>query len=271
VRDLIAVDDEEVRSMRRYTAVSGHFSLTTLLRISTPSQIGTILREPRSRTLSLYLYWRTAKIFDSVLPYKAQGHTFAPLDRFMTEPRVAPAIDNQVCRMLLHGDPRIPNDGFIAEDDVDGLAFDAIAALETLGFVGVLELGDKAWRGLAQLFGVHLEPRRINVTGDLGDPAPPTPGERLLTLDALHLVAQRNAADKIIYEHALSLADMRRRERLNLAESAFAKQLTRLQNFLDISPGGLGGHRRAQCLTNTLGLHSLSFAQPLQGNTRHQL
>ena len=211
VRDLIAVNDDEVQSMERYTAVSGHFSLTTLLQVSTPSEIGTVLREPHARTLSLYFYWRTVKIFDSVLPYKAHEYAFAPLARFMNEPRVAPVIDNQICRMLLHGDPRIPHDSFIAKRDIDALAHDAIAALDTLGFVGVLECEDDAWRGLTRLFGVHLERREINVTHRLGDPVPRNPEEGLLTPDALRLVAQRNAADRIVYEHALALADVRKR------------------------------------------------------------
>lgn len=211
VRELIAVNDDEVRSMERYTAISGHFSLTTLLQVSTPSKIGTVLREPHARTLSLYFYWRRAKIFDSVLPYKAHEYAFAPLARFMNEPRVAPVIDNQICRMLLRGDPRIPHDGFIAKRDIAALARDAIAALDTLGFVGALECEDDAWRGLTRLFGVHLERRENNVTRRLGDPVPRNPDEGLLTADTLRLVAQRNAADRIVYEHALALADARNR------------------------------------------------------------
>jgi hypothetical protein len=224
VRDLIAVNDDEVLSMERYTAISGHFSLTTLLQVSTPSEIGTVLREPHARTLSLYFYWRTVNIFDSVLPYKAHEYAFAPLARFMNEPRVAPVIDNQICRMLLHGDSRIPHDGFIAKRDIDALAHDAIAALDALGFVGVLEREDDAWRGLTRLFGVHLERREINVTHSLGDPVPRTRKEGLLTPDALRLVAHRNAADRIIYEHALTRASIcQKRERPHLTGSAPAK------------------------------------------------
>jgi hypothetical protein len=223
VRDLIAVNGDEVRSMARYTAISGHFSLTTLLQVATPSEIGTVLREPHARTLSLYFYWRTAKIFDSVLPYKAHEYAFAPLARFMNEPRLAPVIDNQICRMLLHGDSRIPPDGFIAKRDIDALAYDAIAALDTLGFVGVLEHEGDAWRGLMRLFGVYLKRRAINVTRSLGDPVPRTREEELLTPDALRSVAHRNAADIIIYEHALTRVEMAERERPRLTGSAPAK------------------------------------------------
>jgi hypothetical protein len=61
---------------------------------------------------------------------------------------VALAIDNQICRMLLYGDPRIPHEGFIASDDIDAVASDALAQLDTLGSVGVLELGDSAGEDL---------------------------------------------------------------------------------------------------------------------------
>ena len=229
-RELVAVDDEEVQSMRRYRAVSGHFALNTLLQITIASAIGTILREPRARVLSLYVYWRTPNIFDTMLPYRAQQFALMPLDRFMAEPRVAPAIDNQVCRMLLHGDPRIPCDDFISEADVDAIALDAIAQLDALGFVGVLELGDVAWQGLARLFNVRLDQRKLNVTEELEDPMTPPPEEKLLTADALALVEQRNAADRIVYDHALALAGVQVDERMRLAQSVFASHLVRLRN-----------------------------------------
>lgn len=234
-RALIAVEDADLRSMRSYRAVSGHFSLTTLLQIAPSSAIGTILREPRTRTLSLYMYWRTPRIFDEMQPYSTQEYALGSLERFLAEPRVASAVDNQVCRTLLNGDTRIPDEGFIAEADVEDVASDAIRRLETLGFVGVLELGDSAWRGLARLFHVSLEPRRLRVTGESANPVPAAPGEKLLTANALDLVERRNAADRIVYDHALTLAGIRGDERLRLVESTFANQLVRLGDLLGSS------------------------------------
>ncbi len=57
-RDLVAVEHEEVRALGGYRAVSGHFLLTTLLQIADAASIATVLREPRVRLLSLYMYWR---------------------------------------------------------------------------------------------------------------------------------------------------------------------------------------------------------------------
>jgi hypothetical protein len=238
-RDLIAADDEEVQSMRHYPAISGHFALPTLLQITAASAVGTVLREPRARVVSLYVYWRTPDVFDPWLPYSLTEYALTPLDQFLAEPRVAAAVDNQVCRMLLHGDPRIPSDGFIAEADIDAIAADAIGRLDTLGFVGLLELGDSAWQGLALLFGVELKPRRLNVTGDHGNPVGASSGEHLIAAEALDLIEQRNAADGIVYDHALALAGVRSRERLRLAEAAFADQLGRLGDLLGDSAAKL--------------------------------
>jgi hypothetical protein len=241
-RALIVAEDADLQSMRSYRAVSGHFSLTTLLQITQASAIGTILREPRARTLSVYMYWRTPNIFDAMRPYSPQEYALGSLERFLAEPRVAPAVDNQVCRTLLDGDARIPDEGFIAETDIEAVASDAIGRLETLGFIGVLELGDSAWQGLARLFGATLKPRRLNVAGEQGSPVAAAPGETLVTVAALDLIEQRNAADRAVYDHALALAGVRGGERLRLADSAFARQLVLLGDHLGSSAAKLTEH-----------------------------
>ena len=125
-RRQVAANPCEVQSLGGYRAVSGHFSLTTLLQIADASSIATVLREPRARLLSLYMYWRTPDIGDFWAPYSATEHAQRPLSVFLSEPRLAPAVDNQVCRMLLHGDPRLPESGFAAQSDVPVIAADAI-------------------------------------------------------------------------------------------------------------------------------------------------
>ncbi len=246
-RSLIAVDDEEIGSLRRCRVVSGHFSLTALLRITAAPAIGTVLREPRARVISLYTYWRTPKLFDQLLPYRVQDFALRPFASFLAEPQAAPAVDNQVCRMLLYGDRRIPCDDFIAPSDIDAIASDAIVRLDSLGFVGALELGSDTWDGLGRLFGLKLKPRSLNVTGETYRPLAAPPGERLLTADALDLLEQRNAADRIVFDHALARAGIRGRKRLRLAESSFADQLVRLRDMLGHStatPAGRPSHRR---------------------------
>jgi hypothetical protein len=244
-RKIVVASREELHSIEGYRAISGHFSLPTLLEVTAAPWIGTVLREPRARLLSLYLYWRQPKVFDMWRPYSNDRYALQPLHRFVAEPRVAPAIDNQVCRMLLAGDPRIPSAGFISDTDVAGIATDAIGRLDSLGFVGVLELGEQAWRGLSRLFEVTLAPRRMNVAGEEAGPLPATPGHRLITSEGLGLIEQRSAADRVVYRHALALAGVCTEDQRQLEQSAFVSQLVQLGDLLGRSAGMLPDRDRA--------------------------
>src|SRR5687767_13254551 len=57
-RVVVAADDGEVDALAGYRAVSGHFALSTLTRLAHERRIGTVLREPRARLISHYLYLR---------------------------------------------------------------------------------------------------------------------------------------------------------------------------------------------------------------------
>jgi hypothetical protein len=235
-RALVAVSPEEIQSLRRYRAVSGHFSLATLLKVAPPSSIMTVLREPRTRLLSLYLFWRTPGIGDAWVPYRAHEYAWRSLSEFLSEPRIAPVVDNQVSRMLLHDDPRLPESGFAAESDIEAIAGDAIDRLDDLGFVGVVELDESLWRGTEQLFGVRLDPVQVNVTGKVARPAAVPPAEpKLLTDHALDLIEQRSAADLIVYDHVLSCAGLDHRERRSLANGALARELVKLGDLMGSS------------------------------------
>ncbi len=231
-RSRIVTSPEEVRSLGQYRAVSGHFSLPTLLQVADAPSIATVLREPRARLLSLYMFWRTPAVGELMLPYDADAHAQRPLWEFLSEPLLAPSIDNQVCRLLLHGDPRLPVSDFAAAADIESIAADAIERLDTLGFVGILDSGQDLWRGLARLFGVELTPLELNLTGEHRYPTAAGPGEKLLAHDALDLVEQRNAADLLVYDHALAHAQLDRRTRQRYRDAAFAHQLVKLGDLV---------------------------------------
>jgi hypothetical protein len=110
LRALVAVDDEEIDALAHCDLVSGHFSLPSLRRIAEPSAIATVVREPRSRLLSLYAYGRLAD-FGMWAPYAAHEHAHRPLEAFLAEPSLAPMIDDQLVRLVLHGDPLLPPQG----------------------------------------------------------------------------------------------------------------------------------------------------------------
>jgi hypothetical protein len=125
--------------------------------------------------------------------------------------------------MLLHGDPRIPADDFIASSDVDAIAADALERLNSLGYVGVIEEGDDVWRGLSALFGTQLEPERENVSGEeAGRPE----GRPMAAWDAqrtLELLDRLTRIDAVLYRHAVAADDAEA-----FAEAAFARQLVRV-------------------------------------------
>lgn len=222
-RNLIAVDRRETQALGKFRVVSGHFSLPTLLQITDPLSISTVLREPRTRLLSLYAYWRVPGIHDLWSPYRTADHAQRPLGEFLSQPRIASVIDNQICRMLLYGDERLPESSFTAESDIESIAADAVAQLDALGFVGVLEQGD-IWQGLARLFNVKLIPTKLNITEELERP---TAAERKKrpTSETLDLIQERNAADLLVYNHVLARAGLDTSERQRLGDETFAYQL----------------------------------------------
>jgi hypothetical protein len=112
VRALIAVDETELLSLGSYKLICGHFSLPALLRLAQAESIATVIREPRARLQSLYAYWPIEQ-FTYLAPYDAWQHAERSLGEFLAQPAVAAAVDNQLCRLVLAGDPRIPERGLI--------------------------------------------------------------------------------------------------------------------------------------------------------------
>jgi hypothetical protein len=55
---MLAINDPEIAALSGYPIVSGHFSLPTLLWITEPLSVATVLREARTRLLSHYAFWR---------------------------------------------------------------------------------------------------------------------------------------------------------------------------------------------------------------------
>lgn len=248
VRALIAITDEDVESLRTHRVVAGHYMLATFLRISRPARIATVLREPRARLLSLYLFFRTPQMREVWADYcgtMLAGASRA-LEQFLHDPRLARATDNQVCRMVLDGDRRVPDDGFIAEHDAERIAASALEQLDRLGFVGILESGDALWRDLSDMFGVPLVPRRVNESStpvaSVGA-APIPPYDSAAVFDGLE---RRTAADRIVYETLVArtcggLDEARRR-----ADTALAKQLDR---FHQVGARSTAGPPRAPLAT----------------------
>jgi hypothetical protein len=226
---------------QRYRVISGHLSLPTLRAVAPDSAVATVLREPRSRILSFYLFLRCQPGLSQLThPYPMTADAARPLAEFLAEPRAACLIDNEIARFLLAGDPRLPPDDFMAAADADGVAADAIAQLDGLGCLEILELGDAAWGGLERFFGVPLAPGRVNVTGGLGYVEGSLPIPAPITEESLALLDARCSADRIVYEHVLAARCGDRARARRIADVAFARQLVTL--------GDVGGHSAARAI-----------------------
>jgi hypothetical protein len=226
-REMVVSRPEEVAALASYSAVSGHLRLSTLLQLTPSESIGTILREPRARLLSQYVYWRTQP-GEGAPQFQPREYALRPLDVFLSEAAVAHANDNLVCRMLLDPDPRLPIRDFIASSDVEAIASDAAAKVDALGFVGLLELGDAAWQGLSRLFGVALAPDRQNVTARRRLRPDAEPLAHPATARTIELLEARTRADALVYEHVLAAAGHGAEARAWLSDAAFANQLVQL-------------------------------------------
>jgi hypothetical protein len=233
IRAASVVGDDEIAALSDYPFISGHFSLPTLLRITSASAIATVLREPRARVLSHYAFWRllSPTVRDAWRPYSAVDHALRPFDEFIAEPRAAEETDNLVCRRLLGDHARIPNFGFIADSDIDTVAEDAVGELETLGYVGVLELNDSMWEGLSGFFGVPLAPTWVNATESDSGTADALAADDMVTPDTLDALDARTAADAIVYRHVLLKHGYSAEYIERFEATAFLGELVRITNL----------------------------------------
>lgn len=122
--------------------VAGHFAASTLIEVYPASQRCTALREPFSRLLSHWLYWRQYADSD-LAPWGDWADlmrlSHAPLDRFLSEPALACQIDNVTLRMLLWPHPLIAPARFIEPIHDSRLLQEAMARLQKFDFVDIVE------------------------------------------------------------------------------------------------------------------------------------
>jgi len=176
--------------------ITGHFALSTLRQAYPHAQIMTVLREPFSRLLSHWLFWRQHT--DPMLAPLGKWADFVryarqPLASFLSNPLVACQTDNLALRMLLWPHPLIPVDQFINPIHYERLIKDATAKLCSLEFVDVLENGDFV-RNLERWLGRTLSYERENETMPI--PAEfRAPLHREFTSEAHELLRARSQLD----------------------------------------------------------------------------
>lgn len=121
---------------------SGHIAFSSLAAAYPRARLFTILREPRSRIVSTWLFWRSYS--DSILePWGEWGRRMRlsrePLSQFLADPRIACQTDNLALRLLVWPHPRLPDAGFIPPAADEELLDAAHRALKRMDFVGCVE------------------------------------------------------------------------------------------------------------------------------------
>jgi hypothetical protein len=176
--------------------VAGHFSFSTLRQAFPLAQMTTVLREPSTRLLSLWLFWR--QLSDAALAPLGLWADYVrysrePLARFLAEPAIACQTDNMALRMLLWPHPLVQGDRFIEPMHDELLFLEAEARLRMFDFVDVIE-NEQFPRNLEHWLGCPLCYERVNET--IAIPSEyRSPLSLEFTSDALGLLAERSRLD----------------------------------------------------------------------------
>lgn len=201
--------DEAQRSLVRLEAsdwpegiglVRGHVTLGTLRAAYPRHELITVLREPRSRLISLWLFWRAQSETD-MRSWGGWGERVGaargPFGRFLANPLLATQTDNVLVRLLLAPHPLVPPEGFITHSADRLLLPAARAALAGFDFVGLVEdraLGTKLGRFLERPAPLG----RHNVTAPAAAPLRPAFDEEL-TPATLDLLERRSRLDQQLW------------------------------------------------------------------------
>lgn len=174
----------------------GHIAFSALFQRYEMANFLTILREPTSRILSHWLYWRSFTDKELAPWGKFAEHVKQarePLVHFLACKEIAAQTDNVSIRMLLWPHTLIPPDDFINPRDDDTLIRKAIARLKQFAFVDIIE-NPKISMNLQAWLGRSVEYLHDNETR----PTPP-PLRRLLYTElvpeALDLIEARGRLD----------------------------------------------------------------------------
>ncbi len=187
-----------------HTLIAGHLSRTTLCTTLAPSQVFTVLREPRVRLLSQYFFWQSLPQTerDAYLPWDTFDRAAQmELPEFLTTASFAAVTDNLLTRMLLVPNSHILPDRFLA--DVGYLSRRRVQRrasmlLADLGCAVPLEIGDRLVPILSAWCGRPIELQHLNRTERSADTRP----DEWLTSEVETMLAARTSIDRTLYRWA---------------------------------------------------------------------
>lgn len=213
--------------------IAGHFSLTTIQQRYPSAAVLMVLREPLSRLLSHWTFWRSeaekrqAAWGTWTERLAAARHSFAG---FLTDPRIACQTDNVAARLLLWPHQLIPADGFIAPEHDAALLAEASERLARLSHVNITENPALA-EDLSSWLARPLELTRLKAT----QPVPVRFRSALgaeLTEDTCDLWHARSRLDLVLWQLACA-AVMPMADSAALAHAVRARSVERYQGLLE--------------------------------------
>jgi hypothetical protein len=140
VRAQIAVSPSDLPADAEF--VTGHITPSTTMARYPGAKHLTVLREPRVRVLSLWLF--NAAHSDFMLRHWGVLKEWLraarkPLPEYLSQPQLAPHMDNHITRFLVWPHPALPEADFIDPGDDDELCAAALERLDRYSFVGCVE------------------------------------------------------------------------------------------------------------------------------------
>jgi hypothetical protein len=198
-------------TIRRHALIYGHYDLPALKRLDAGRIVITMLREPASRILSLYYFWRSIDL-DSVrgdvsFGAVAMAHRCSLLDFLRCDiPSVRDHIDNLYVRRLtgFYGTGNAIDR--VAEAPNQALSL-ALQGLQRIDFVGVTEEMERslaalgAFLGFARPDAIPRENAAATNAATAGGVFSPVPRETLTPAHRRHL-SQLTQLDDVVYRAA---------------------------------------------------------------------
>jgi hypothetical protein len=176
--------------------IAGHFAFSTLRQAYPRARYLTVLREPTSRLLSHWLFWRSHTDVE-LAPWGGWAERVQksrkPLVSFIGDPKLAGQTDNLTLRMLLWPHPQLPAGRFIDPASDSRLLREAIARLDAFDFVDVVENNTFEDR-LQSWIGRSFTHARVNETRPIPLPYR-NPLHAEMTSEALGLLRLRSRLD----------------------------------------------------------------------------
>lgn len=207
--------------------VLGHFSLHGITRLIDPSDVFTVLREPRARLLSHQSFWAMSpdEVNVDYGDYQVHRLAFDGLRRFLEHDAAAHQHDNLACRMLAPAALDLPRDRPMTPGERDTAVDAAVETLARLGMTTFVE-SPRFWADIAGFVGLDGPEPRENIT-DSGGRGAPFRGAQL-DRHTIDLLEERTAGDMRLFRHVVTASgDATERDAQRIADAAFAAQAER--------------------------------------------